>query len=320
MDSHKNNNSVEQLPGGITIVRINGTQIKNIRQEKGLTQLYLSEIVGVTTDTISRWENRRYPSVKMENAQKLAQALEVELDEILDHHKETVPDTNVAKVDSGDESFTPLWHTLLFRICSSVFVLFSLALSWYFFSSTNNAPAFSATRILPPHVAPGQIFPVLIHVHNPSSSSIALILKETIPAGGIIDESVPAFTNMNTKNNEVHWIKRTDKAMIVFAYTVKAPESIRDNSKGLIFEGAVTLKKTKNKLTEIKGDTSVAIAVYHWADTNQDAMIDDEEILAVYDLYGDTLALNFNRDLIDDIWAGSGYRWNEKTKQFEILD
>ena len=59
------------------MVRIDGAKIRQLRERNKLTQLYLSTVVGVTTDTISRWENRHYQSIKLENAEKLAQALEV---------------------------------------------------------------------------------------------------------------------------------------------------------------------------------------------------------------------------------------------------
>src|SRR6266702_3178773 len=64
-------------------VAIDGAAIKTIRETKKLTQLYVASVVGVTTDTISRWENNRYPTIKRENAEKLAGALEVELADIL---------------------------------------------------------------------------------------------------------------------------------------------------------------------------------------------------------------------------------------------
>ena len=74
------------------MVRIDGVRVREIREQKGLTQLYLATAVEVTTDTISRWENKRYPSIKGENAEKLAEALEVDLEEILDKQDETVED------------------------------------------------------------------------------------------------------------------------------------------------------------------------------------------------------------------------------------
>ena len=49
-------------------------------------------------------------------------------------------------------------------------------------------------------------------------------------------------------------------------------------------------------------------------------MIDDEEILAVYDLYSDIRGLDIDRDLIDSIWAGGGYTWNDKTRQYQVQE
>src|SRR5512145_1266747 len=64
-------------------VCLDGGILKRIREEKRLTQLYVASVVGVTTDTISRWENNRYPTIKRDNAEKVAMALEVPLEEIL---------------------------------------------------------------------------------------------------------------------------------------------------------------------------------------------------------------------------------------------
>ena len=75
--------SAKPLAGGIPMVNIDGARIRRIREEKGLTQLYVATVVGVTTDTISRWENRRYPNIKKENAVKLAEALETRMADIL---------------------------------------------------------------------------------------------------------------------------------------------------------------------------------------------------------------------------------------------
>jgi len=83
--------SAKPLAGGIPMVNIDGAKIRRIREEKGLTQLYVATVVGVTTDTISRWENRRYPNIKKENAIKLAEALEAQLTDIIDHGQPTPP-------------------------------------------------------------------------------------------------------------------------------------------------------------------------------------------------------------------------------------
>lgn len=77
-------------PGGQVMIRIDGTKIRQIREQKGLTQLYIATAVEVTTDTVSRWENKRYPSIKKENALKLAQALEVDLSELMESESEPI--------------------------------------------------------------------------------------------------------------------------------------------------------------------------------------------------------------------------------------
>ena len=74
--------SDQQYPGPLQMVKIDGSKVRSLREAKGLTQLYIATVVGVTTDTISRWENKRYPSIKEENALKLAESLEVSLDEM----------------------------------------------------------------------------------------------------------------------------------------------------------------------------------------------------------------------------------------------
>ena len=66
------------------MVRIDGARVKELREKQGLTQLYMASVVRVTTETISRWENGRYPSIKGDNGEKLAEALGVELADILE--------------------------------------------------------------------------------------------------------------------------------------------------------------------------------------------------------------------------------------------
>ena len=81
-----------------TMAKIDGAKVRRLREEKGLTQLYLATFVGVTTDTVSRWENRRYQTVKQANALKLAEALEVTIEDILDQEEER---TDRGSEDSG---------------------------------------------------------------------------------------------------------------------------------------------------------------------------------------------------------------------------
>ena len=70
------------------MVKIDGAKVRSLREAQGLTQLFLATTVEVTTDTISRWENKRYPTIKKENGLKLAETLGVELEDILESDDE----------------------------------------------------------------------------------------------------------------------------------------------------------------------------------------------------------------------------------------
>ena len=74
----------DTYPDPNAMAKIDGAKVRRLREVKGLTQLYLATFVGVTTDTVSRWENKRYQTIKQANAMKLAEALEVSIEDILD--------------------------------------------------------------------------------------------------------------------------------------------------------------------------------------------------------------------------------------------
>lgn len=59
-----------------------GSRIRALREQKGLTQAQLGELVGVREKTVSRWENGRHV-IYTSNAKRLAVALDVDTYEIL---------------------------------------------------------------------------------------------------------------------------------------------------------------------------------------------------------------------------------------------
>ena len=100
------------------MVKIDGSRVRNLRESKGLTQLYIATVVGVTTDTISRWENNRYPTIRRENALKLAEALEVPLDDIL-----LKPAGETSGADTSLRKTSPiLWLLLALLILAAVLI------------------------------------------------------------------------------------------------------------------------------------------------------------------------------------------------------
>ncbi|MBU4154465.1 MAG: helix-turn-helix domain-containing protein [Proteobacteria bacterium] len=319
------------------MAKIDGGEIRKLREAKGLTQLYLATFIGVTTDTVSRWENRRYPAMKMENAEKLAEALEVELDAILDLEQGddsvvTPQDGEVESLSQGDQdnkSIQPVGSDVLSRSHWRSFMPWLLVISacvafggiylMFIKPVPPVAPPVSVVveRILPKHIPAGQIFPVLIRVSTSQQSSVSLIVRESIPSGCRVLNSEPSFVSADVESGVLKWISRTDKQEAIFAYLVKAPVKSIDGGQ-LIFSGGVTINQGDQVQVDIIGDDGLVIAPYHWADIDQNNMIDDEEILAVYDRYSVLVQLDFDRDLIDSIWTGDGYMWDKRTERYVV--
>ena len=322
MENNTNTDTHEYPTSTVPMVKIDGAKVRKLREGKKLTQLYLSTVVGVTTDTISRWENRHYQSVKLENAQKLAQALEVSFEDILTQEISPEPDETTLEPITKDEikprELPPISKTIIATTVLVTVLLCGVVL----YNRVAQQPAQQtvfATRVLPPHAAPGQTFPVLIRVSSSLEDPVSLIINELLPQGAFSTEGLPQVTSIDSKDNSLKWIRRLDTEKAVYAYLCNVPTDIADNSL-LGFEGSVTLKKNVKGKQPIFGDEAVRVAPYHWADSNRDYMIDDEEVLAVYDTYSDIEQLPFDRELIDSIWASSGYAWNPDKELFVTTD
>lgn len=348
MDSDK------PLAGGIPMVSIDGVMIRRIREEKGLTQLYVATVVGVTTDTISRWENRRYPNIKKENALKLAQALETPLTDIIDHSPVSTPPesstSQAAETRKPDEqptpqqkepeiqpapeptppqSVSPANRPAASRLASqprvvlfSAFLLLTLiglALFWWH-TANNEAAQVEAVRILPEHVTPDLAFPVVIEVTSSDSETkpFSLILKETLPPGCIAIQGKPQFVPMASNPPVLKWIGKLTGAHAIYGYIAKFRSETKMESHQQ-FTGGLTVHADDNPSIAVSGPDTLQVTSFHWADTNSDGRIDDEELLSVYEIYGEIEGLNFGKKLIEEIWASKGYRWKPETRSYEIL-
>ncbi len=303
----------------MSMVKIDGTKIKLLREQQGLTQLYLATAVEVTTDTISRWENRRYPSIKRENGLKLAEALNVQLEDLLESTQEDAqsaenPPQDQSGVDDHPGS-KPSWFRkkLLLLILSGTFCILILALAWYFFFGSAS-DRITAVRILPAHCISGQPFPVLIEVTGAPDTATALIIKESIPDDGTIHATSPKVTAGGLKNNQIKWLKKIE-GKALYAYVVSVSGKEGDT---VTFSGTAAISGDPE--SPVTGDNTIVIDHYHWADTNRDNVISDDEILAVYDTYSDIKDIDLNIDLIEEIWLGSEYRWDSATKTYKIID
>ncbi|NOX79930.1 MAG: helix-turn-helix transcriptional regulator [Deltaproteobacteria bacterium] len=320
MDKPDRTAATNSLPSTPPMARIDGVRVRSLRESKGLTQLYLATVVGVTTDTISRWENRRYPSIKLENAEKLAQALEVELQAILEQDDGEPQPVRSAGGTGNEPPVAPparrsraSWILLV-----ALVAVLGAGVAGYLLFGPHDITV-SAERILPAHVPAGQSFPVLIRVRMSKAGPVSLIIKEVLPPACVVVDSEPALTTFDARTRTVKWIRRAKTRHLTFAYVVRAPTGAVAGEH-LDFAGSITLKQGGRDLVPTLGATTITVAPFHWADTNSDGIVDDEEILTVYDRYSDMPDLKFGRNLIDNIWAGRGYYWDHKTGKYVVLE
>ncbi|MEW6429141.1 MAG: helix-turn-helix transcriptional regulator [Thermodesulfobacteriota bacterium] len=300
------------------MIKIDGSAIRRIREEKGLTQLYLATFIGVTTDTISRWENKRYGTVKRLNAEKLAEALEVEVGELLDltdKKEEGMADAEAATVeatpppdDAGEQR--PALSLLL------PFIALLLALAgaggWYLLrGSGDRQPAMLGSRSFPGHTAPNSVFPVVLSITGQDNEEVSLIIREDLPESVQPVTAEPGFTSRD--KGTLKWIRRTGLPATILLLCRTDDDAI--SGRRLEFSGSVTQKgMTAIPVTNVR--PYLEVAPFHWADSNRDHQIDDEEILSVYDRFSGFEAIGLDFPLIEAVWSAGGYRWDEKGGKF----
>ena len=301
-------------------VDINGDKIRLVREERGLTQLYLATVVGVTTDTISRWENRRYPSIKVENAKKLAEALEIPLEDLLDTAGggSEPDDLN----DSGEEETRAeerpaiaagLFKRKLFWLLASLALALAAGATGLYLWL--NQSGLQARRIMPKQTAPNLSFPVLVAISGPIESQSSLLVRDEIEgdveAFGAMESGKPKQFGKNPR-----WIGRLDNGKAVFLYLV-TPGKKSKPEQAITFSGDFITREGQLIGDKIGGSSQVQIGSCHWADTDQDYVISDDEILRAYETYslpGDPL-INFSA--LEELWLAGKYTWNKRTQAFD---
>jgi transcriptional regulator with XRE-family HTH domain len=319
-------------PGGPVMIKIDGTKIRRIREQKGLTQLYIATAVDVTTDTVSRWENKRYPSIKKENGLKLALALEVILEEILDSTTEAGPDTRAAQQTVQDNSTNtepsvsapqasrPATRSLSFKtgfLITLMFIpLFGVMVYYIYFQEDTTLPQISVRRTVPPNFIAGQPLPVFIHISSSSENPLSFILRENLPPGTAVLSAYPEVSEKHKKNNSIQWLDNISNSAL-FIYTISTSE---DFSGTILFDGQLKVSSSNKFEIEVSGDQNSTSGLFHWADKDQDNKISDEEILTIYDLTNTNQYAEIDMDLLEEIWLGDGYIWQPSKQQFSILE
>jgi len=173
-----------------------------------------------------------------------------------------------------------------------------------------------AERIVPAHTAPGQAFPVLVKIEV-GRVPASFILQENIPqncrlispsAGGVYDP----------KSRELKWLTKAKNSPVVFGYMLRPDPAMKPGSE-IELAGRLTQRRSRGRAHEILGGSRVALSLYHWADSDENGVIDDEEILAVYDDFNEVSGISLDMDLIEEIWFGSGYRWDQQKDRFVVI-
>ncbi len=289
-------------------VAIDGEKVRAVREAKKLTQLYVASVVGVTTDTISRWENNRYPTIKRENAEKLAGALEVDLADILRGEDETKP---------ADEPLQPgggRWKEVVILLIG---VLTIAVVAILFFGQHSSQPV--AVRKLPHFAAPGQIIPVQIKVSRTKLNNEGFIIKERFPKGWRLVASLPPPAAWRADAEEVKWLVPGGSAPVTISYTVLVSMQASLNTSA-VFNGAMVAHAEGASRTQaIGGDPIIKVAGIHWADVNGDGRIDDDEIMPAYYLTEGMKGLGLDWKTIEAIWSARGYSWDQRRKEFVII-
>lgn len=292
------------------MVEIDGHKIKQLRESQGLTQLYIATVVEVTTDTISRWENKRYPSIKRENALKLAEALEVELDDILLKEKESTDALDEAPESQLAEN--KLYSSKVYATIAIFIVILSVSIVGIL-HFRKAQPIVQAQRIMPSNTITGLPFPIVIKVHSSHSGPISLILKEKLPENCEILVTSPLVASSAAKG-EIKWIQKINSTSR-FSYLVKI---VGETGKKVTFSGSVAISQRDNTPIHVSGSNTVQLGTFHWADNDGNNQIDDQEILNVFDRYSDIDDFKIDIDLIERMWLGSSYTWDTEKKLISV--
>ncbi len=301
---------------GVAMIRIDGVRVKQLREEQGLTQLYLATAVGVTTDTISRWENRHYPTIKQENGLRLAQTLDVSLDEILEKTdaEEVMSTSTPAQVTDDSETRLGVPLKTYNRVVNiGLAVMIPVVIGLIVWNKKQVADFdLNATRVLPLSCAPGLQFPVAIAVHV-QGENVPLLIRETVPGQVKIVKTLPDTAAQSGQT--LKWIRKEGQRQMS-GFLAVAEGNLGDT---ISFSGKVAVRQGKKQEVVTGGTLTMTLAPVHWADIDGDHVISDDEVLEAYDKFGKLPGLDRELDQVEEIWMGTGYRWEAESKTITIL-
>lgn len=279
---------------------IDGAVIKRLREQQSLTQLYVAKMVGVTTDTISRWENNRYPTIKRLNAEKLAEALEVPIEDILRIEIEEPHAVKTVK------PFLPGKTWVI--VVAAASLLISAFVFWLLYF-----PEIKAERVLPSYAAPNSVIPVQLRF---GGEGVRGVVRETIPAGWEFISASPRPDSVDPETGLIRWIVQLDENPLKIIYLVKVPVLLELNEMASFDGELIAHTATGRNRSELIGANKLVVATIHWADLNGDGLIDDDEMLDATYLSESVPSLPLNLDAVEDLWIEEEYHWNPQLLRF----
>lgn len=306
-------------------VCLDGAAVRRIREEKRLTQLYVAKVVGVTTDTISRWENNRYPTVRRENLFKLGEALEspahllVKADVVMVESAEEDDSTaTVALPASGKtQTYSPGRALLLGGIALffvAWFVLYRL-LTPHLSPPQAASPDFTATRTLPRYAAPGMIIPVRLHLKVDDATK-RYIIREHFPPGWEVIEASPPASSIDNQDGMARWIVKQGEERSLIVYLVRVdPRS----PVGMIarFHGEIVANlDEKSQPIVSAGETEMTVGPYVWSDLSGDSTVDDAEMLEASQAFEDLEGVHLEWKELEGLWDAGRYRFDSAGRRF----
>lgn len=283
-------------------VCLDGAAIRRIREEKKLTQLYVAKVVGVTTDTVSRWENNRYPTIKRENVMRLAEALEVPFEEIL-------------QGAGGEPSVpaSPAPRRMLAVWLVAAGLLLALAVFLLFRGRPAVMAGIAAERLLPPHAGAASVLPVRIRLQLEGEGK-GFILRERFPPGWRLVEASPPPSSIDQEQGTARWIIRSGEPRTI-AYLLRLPATATPGVgtfRGEIIAGG----DGRHQPVAVGGGVQVKVAPYLWADVNADQVIDDGEMLQASYLFDEMKDVAMDWKELEAIWDAGGYQWDSRRQAF----